>query len=255
MHDLLRSELFWAAFGGIIALVALLWTPIGSLIPYFRKRRLQHLLIAERKFFESNPPVGQTDQVTRYIGAVKNALQTISKLGPADTKIITENLRRLIGELRATHVTLANTMKPFRMENATKFLEVFDDIIQDFDTLWLADGRYRHEVRTHCGQVEMIVGQILSEFKEPLEANQESIRDLQQIGWSMTHLDNEIIVPVMDEILVRTKADYYLIKAAIRSGNQTRAIRFKEKLRFDTDNLFLQLNSALEEMNRLEARL
>jgi hypothetical protein len=59
----------------------------------------------------------------------------------------------------------------------------------------------------------------------------------------------------MDEVLSKTRAELGLINSAIRDGSKIRAIRLKEKFRFDTDNLFQELNAALNAMNELETKL
>ena len=71
----------------------------------------------------------------------------------------------------------------------------------------------------------------------------------------MTSADVEIIVPIMNNILNKIKVELSLIASAISTGSKLRAIRLKEKYRFETDNLFQQLSEALDKMNELEMKL
>lgn len=257
MIQIFKSELFWAAFSGIIAFAALLWTPLGNLIPYFRRRHLQRTLNNERNFYKQqvirNKP---DDDMVSYLSTVKNALQTIGGLSNEKQVEIKIKLRSLIEELRATHKTLVESIMPFTSDDANWFLKEFDIINQKLEALWKTDGKYRHEVRTHCGDVERLANdivQILNTRTNEVPPNQ--IQELYQISWSMTSADVEIIVPIMNNILNKIKVELSLIASAISTGSKLRAIRLKEKYRFETDNLFQQLSEALDKMNELEMKL
>ncbi len=257
MPEIFKSELFWAAFSGIIAFVALLWSPLGNLFPYFRKRRLQITLNKERNFYEHQiARINPDDDMAGYISTIKNALQTIGGFSIEQQAIIKAKLRDLIKELRATHKTLVDHLKPFTTNDANSFLKEFDTTNQNLETLWKTDGNFRHEVRTHCEDVEEIVNQIITILQPgSIEVSQNQIQGLYQIGWSMKSADVDIIVPVMNQILNKVKVELSLINSAIRDGNKFRAIRLKEKYRFDSDNLFKQLSDALDKMNELERKL
>nr|MBS0019202.1 hypothetical protein [Gammaproteobacteria bacterium] len=240
---LLKSQLFWSAFSALIAFAALVGTIGGAVIALLRSRsaaRLQATLDHERKFYEEQgrrvaaEPIKfpEDSAIDRYLDSIKSGLIAIGELSQEQRGGVKDRIRELISELRATHTTLIDALKPFTTNDAKKFFEGFDQFNQDFGALYKS-GNIPHDARTHCGDVVAIINDLVTRLEsDGMETSSNEVTKIRQIAWSMKYADQEMIVPIMNHILSKTEVKLSLINAAIRDGNKHKAIWLKERYRF-----------------------
>lgn len=259
MSTAFQPEVFWSAFGALVAFAALLGSAATGTYALFkagRRRRLQGMLDKERQFYEkqarrvvpaSRRP-SQESTADQYIRGIRDGLTTIGKLDEKQRAATKDKLRELIDQLRATHATLVEALKPFTTNDATVFFEQFDTFNQNFGALYHS-GNIPHDARTHCGDVVEIVNELATQ----LAPNQwHPIRD---IASSMQSADEDIIVPVMQDILARTEVELSLISSAIRDKEFEKALWLKERYRFDVTHLYERLDEALTQMSQLRSQI
>jgi len=253
-----QSEVFWAAFGALVAFAALLGSAAGGTYALFksgRRRRWQTVLDKERQFYEKQarrvvpapkgPPQSTADI---YIRSVKDGLTTIGELDEKQRAATKDKLREPIDQLRATHATIVKVLKPFTTNDATVFFKQFDTLNQDFGELY-HNGKIPHEARTHCGDVVEIVNELATQ----LAPNQ--WHPIQSIASSLQQTDEDIIVPLMQDILARTEVELSLISCAIRDKEFQKALWLKERYRFDVTHVYERLDEALTQMSELRSQI
>lgn len=259
MPTTLQSEVFWSAFGALVAFATLLGAAAAGAYPLLkavRRRRLQSVLDEERQFYEKVArrvvavPKGPLQESTadQYIRGIRDGLATIARLDEKQRAATKDKLRELIGQLRATHGTLVEALKLFTTNDATVFFEQFDTFNQNFGALYHS-GNIPHQARTHCGDVVEIVNELATQL-EPNEWH-----PIRNIATSMQSADEDIIVPVMLDILTRTEVELSLISAAIRDKEFQKALWLKERYRFDVIHLYERLDQSLTQMSDLRSQI
>lgn len=259
MPTAFQSEVFWSAFGALVAFGALLGSAAAgtyALLKAGRRRRLQGVLDKERQFYEKvarrvvAAPKGPLQESTadQYIRGIRDGLATIAKLDEKQRAATKAKLRELIDQLRATHRTLVEALKPFTTNEATVFFEQFDTFNQNFGALYHS-GNIPHQARTHCGDVVEIVNELATQLAPN---GWHPIRD---IASSMQTADEDIIVPVMLDIFTRTEVELSLIGSAIRDKEFEKALWLKERYRFDVTHLYERLDQALTQMSELRSKM
>lgn len=266
MTQIFKSETFWAAFSALVAFVALAVSIAVPGIAMFKAgkwRRLQAALDKERKFYEERarrvtpepirlPEESATD---RYLSSIQNGLLAIAQLSDEQREKTKDKIRNLISQLRATHTTLVQTLKPFTANDAKKFFDEFDAFNQNFGAIYNA-GNIPHDARTHCGDVVRIVNDLASKLESDTTGGpSEQINKVRNISYSMEYADQEVIVPMMTYIFSKTEVELSLINSAIRDGDKNKAVWLKERYRFDVENLYKRLNEALTTMTDLASKL
>jgi hypothetical protein len=266
MLDLFKSEIFWSAFGALVAFAGLVGTicvAIIALLKAHEGRRLQAVLNEERKFYEEKarrvipPPVELPEKAItdRYLNSIQSGLLAIVQLPHEQRNKTKGEIRKLISQLRTTHETLVQALKPFTTNNAKRFFEEFDQFNQDFGALY-DGGNIPHNARTHCDEVVQIVNELTFQLQADITGlPSERIYKIQEINYSMEHADRDIIVPVMTYILSRTEVELSLINSVIWDGDKRKAIWLKERYRFDIKNLYSQLEDTLTTMSNLVSQL
>ncbi|WP_019502233.1 hypothetical protein [Pseudanabaena sp. PCC 6802] len=268
MLNILTSETFWAAFSALVAFAALLFTIVGVIIAMYtagKWRRLQSALQKERKFYEeqarrvAHPTINLPGESTteRYLKSIDNGLLAIAQLSSEQREHTKDKLRDLLGQLRATHTTLVNELKPFMEDNAKKFFKGFNKFNRNFGVRYDA-GNIPHNARTHCDDVVGIIKDVASQLESDGNATKtpsDVIYKIREIGYSMEYADQEVIVPIMRFILSKTEVELSLINSAIIDGDMRKAIWLKERYRFDIKNLYGQLDEALTTMSSLTSKL
>jgi hypothetical protein len=254
-----QSEVFWSAFGALVAFAALLGTAAAGTFPLvkaWRRRRLQRVLDKERQFYETLArrvvATGPLQQSTadRYVNGIRDGLATISKLDAKQRATTKVKLQELIGQLRATHETLVGALKLFTTNNASVFFDKFEEFNRNFGVLF-DSGNVRHQARTHCGDVVETVTELVAK----LGVGQNEWHPIRQIASLMQSADQDIIVPVMLDILRRTEVELSLISASIRDKEFAKALWLKERYRFDVKGLYDRLDQALTQMSELRSQL
>lgn len=254
MSTAFQSEVFWSALGALVAFAALLGSATAGAYALYkvgRRRKLQRVLDKERQFYEKQarrvgPP--QESTADQYIRDIRDGLRTIGKLDEKQRVATKVKLRELIDQLRATHKTLVEALKPFTTNDATVFLAQFDTFNQNFGALYHS-GNIPHDARTHCGDVIEIVNELATQ----LGPNQ--WHPIQKIASSMRSADEDIIVPVMQDILAKTEVELSLISSAIRDKEFKKALWLKERYRFDVTHLYERLDEALTQMSQLRTQI
>lgn len=266
MSTIISSEIFWSAFGALVAFAALVGSIGGAVIALLRVRKtrqFQTTLDKERKFYEEQArrvtpetiKLPEESAIDKYISSIQNGLLAISQLSDEQREKVKDKIRDLISQLRATHTTLVEALKPFTTNDAKKFFDEFDLFNQNFGALYNA-GNIPHEARTHCGDVVQIINDLVSKLEADTNgASSEQIYKIRQIAYSMEYADQELIVPIMRYIFSKTEVELSLINSAIRDENKNKAIWLKERYRFDIENLYKRLNEALTKMGDLTLKL
>ena len=259
MSTAFQSEVFWSAFGALVAFAALLGSVVAGTYALFkagRRRRLQGVLDKEREFYEkqarrvvaASKGPSQESTADHYVRGIRDGLTTIGKLDEKQRAATKDKLRELIGQLRATHATLVEALKPFTTNDATEFFKQFDTFNQNFGALY-DSGNIPHNARTHCGDVVEIVNELATQ----LTPNQ--WHPIQNIANLMRHADEDIIVPVMQDILAKTEVELSLINSAVRDKEFEKALWLKERYRFDVTHLYERLDEALTQMSQLRSQI
>jgi polyhydroxyalkanoate synthesis regulator phasin len=266
LSGLFKSDVFWSALSALIAFAALLGTigaAVNALLKSRMATRLQATLVHERTFYQEQArrvadeliKFPEESAIDRYLDSVKSGLVAIGELSKEQRRGAKDRIRELISQLRATHTTLVNALKPFTTNDAKKFFEGFDQLNQDFGALYKT-GNIPHDARTHCSDVVAIVNDLVTKLgSDTMKTASDQIAKINAIAHSMEYADEEIIVPIMTHILSKTEVELSLINAAIRDGNKHKAIWLKERYRFDVDNLYKRLNEALTRMTDLASTL
>ena len=184
----------------------------------------------------------------QYVRGIRDGLTTIGKLDESQRAAAKEKLRDLIRQLRATHKTLVEALKPFTTDRTTVFFDKFDDFNQNFGALYHS-GNIPHDARTHCDDVVAIVNDLAAQLA-PNEWH--PIRNIANL---MQSADEDIIVPLMRGILARTEVELSLIGSAIRDKEYEKALWLKERYRFDVKHLYERLDEALTQMSDLRSQI
>lgn len=252
-----QSEVFWSAFSALVAFAALFGSAAAGTYALFKavtRRRLQSVLDKERQFYEKQARrveliTNRQPTADQYIRDIKDGLTIIGKMDEKQRVAAKDKLRELIDQLRATHATLVEALKPFTTNKVTVFFEEFDAFNQNFGSLYNS-GNIPHNARTHCGEVVDIVNELAAQLAPPNQWH-----PIQSIASSMQSADEDIIVPVMLEILSRTEVELSLISSAIRDKEFKKALWLKERYRFDIKHLYNRLDEALTQMSQLRSRI
>lgn len=259
MFNSFQSDVFWSAFGALVAFAGLLGSIAAGMYGLFkavRRRRLQVVLDNERKFyqqkarrvvptFDGSPTEPLANQ---YIRSIRDGLATIGNLDEKQRATTKKQLRELIDQLRATHATLVEALKPFTTNDATEFFDQFDKFNMNFGALY-DSGSIPHNARTHCGDVVELVNQLASQLA-PNEWH-----PIQYIASSMQSADEDIIVPIMQGILAQTEIELSLIDSLIQDREFEKALWLKERYRFDIQHLYERLDESLTQMSQLRSEI
>ncbi|MFS8978262.1 DUF3294 domain-containing protein [Cupriavidus necator] len=259
MSIAIQSDVFWSAISALAAFAGLLGSAAAGTYALFkagRRRRLQGVLDKERQFYENqarrvvSPSNGspQGSTADQYIRDIRDGLMTIGKLDEKQRPAAKDKLRELIDQLRATHATLVETLEPFTTNDATVFFDQFDKLNQHFGSLYHS-GNIPHNARTLCGDVIEIVNELATQLAL------DEWHSIRKIAYSMRRADNDIIVPVMQEILARTEVELSLISSSIRDKEFKKALWLKERYRFDVTYLYERLDEALTQMSQLRSQI
>lgn len=185
-----------------------------------------------------------------YLSSVALSLRGFEAL-PADAlKSSKAQLRGLLSSLRATHQTLVSALKPFSIGDARKFFEEFDSFAQEFSTLYHG-GQIPHTARTHCREVEDRV----RELESRIPNNSPGMREISSLCLSVVMQDQDVIVPLMVELLDRAQREVTIIGQAIRDRDFRKAVFMKERLWFEVKGIYQELDVSLTKMSDLTARL
>jgi hypothetical protein len=251
-----QSEVFWSAFGALVAFAALCGPAVAgtnALLKGRRRDRLQGVLDKERQFYEnharrvfgSKGPLHES-MADRYIRDIRDGLTTIRGLN--EQQRAATKLRELISQLRATHAALVKSLKLFTTNDAVVFFAEFDKFNQDFGEIY-DTGNIPHDARTHCDDVVELVNKLADQLAP------NGWHPIRNSAHSMQAADQDIIVPVMLELLGKTEVELSLISAAIRDKEFEKALWLKERYRFDVKHVYARLDAALTEMNELRSQI
>jgi len=137
---------------------------------------------------------------------------------------------------------------PYFNDSGISIYKNFDAFNRNFGALYHS-GNIPHNARTHCGDV----AEIINELATQLAPNQ--WRPIQNIASSMQSADEDIIVPVMQDILAKTEVELSLISSAILDKEFEKALWLKERYRFDVTHLYERLDEALTQMSQLRSEI
>ena len=141
--EIFKSDTFWAAFSALVAFAALSGTVGGAVLAIFRAgrwRRLQAALDKERKFYEEQArrvtpePIRLPEEsaIDRYATSIRSGLLALTQLTGEQRDKVKDKVRALLSQLRATHATLVEALKPFTTNSARKFFDDFDSFNQHY---------------------------------------------------------------------------------------------------------------------------
>lgn len=249
----LRQPVFWTALGVLVALTTFLINNLKGR-PLWH-RRMQKLLDRERTFYDSLSvalPVPDADSeeglAQRYFDDIENGVRGIEALSAAERRDKARELRELVKELRATHQTLVTALAHFSGTNAKQFIQGWPEVEETLQSNY-DSGQIPSDAHTHCTNVVDLVGQLTS------NQNGESVgfEEIRRLGYSVVVQDRDVVLPMMRWILDRCQMEAKIIGHSLRAGDTRRAIRLKEKYRFDTKHTHSRMKRTLNMMQRLAA--
>lgn len=256
MREWLKQPWFWAAISAIVALLGFLFTHfVGK--RRLRYWRLQHLLDKERSVYATLPlprRISTSDSsgapTQQYVSSVARSLLGFDSLPASTLKDSRDDLRRLLSNLRTTHQTLVSALEPFSTGEARKFIEEFDVFAAKFSTLYHA-GQIPHNARTHCHEVE----QTISALDAKMPGTTTGWQDIAALRNSVVMYDQDVIVPLMVDVLDRAQLEITMIGQAIRDKDFGKAIIIKERFWFEVKGFYKELDETLTKMGEIAARL
>jgi len=253
-----KEDWVWKAIGAVVAIAGCIVTVLAFLRgTRWRYWRLQRILDKERSYYAAKSSARSTvgenlvqGTAQSYFSSVNMGISGIENLPPHAKTIAREKLKALLLNLRTTHQTLVTVLEPFSTGDAKKFLEEFDSCNSEFIVLYHG-GEIAYNARTHCSEIESV----LDELGRQIQCNTPGWSDVDSLRESVVHQDREVIVPIMTEILERTKTELGLIEQAIRDRDKPKALALKEKFWFDVRDMYGEIRGSLTKMTDLVSTL